>query len=179
MDNPSLLPPSPAVALVQEQFLRCSEEIRGFIRAMLPDSIRADDVFQETFLIATRKAADFEPDTNFTRWACSIARFKVMDERRAISKTAGVLSAETMEALMVTEEAFSWDPRIDHLPECMNGLPEGMRHMIKLRYYQDHTPAEIASLVGWTPNSVYVALSRARALLRECLESRPPSPVTQ
>jgi RNA polymerase sigma-70 factor (ECF subfamily) len=41
-----------------------------------------------------------------------------------------------------------------------------------LRYYGEHSPAEIARLVSWTPNAVRVALSRARTVLQECLERR-------
>ena len=44
---------------VSALFVQFSSEIRGFILALLPDMIRADDVFQETFLTVTRKAADF------------------------------------------------------------------------------------------------------------------------
>ena len=42
--------------------------------------------------------------------------------------------------------------------------------MMYLRYYGEHSPAQIARLVSWTPNAVRVALSRARTVLQECLE---------
>ena len=38
-----------------------------------------------------------------------------------------------------------------------------------MRYQQAHKPAEIAKRLGWGAESVYVALSRARAMLRECV----------
>jgi RNA polymerase sigma-70 factor (ECF subfamily) len=38
-----------------------------------------------------------------------------------------------------------------------------------MRYREAHRPAEIAQRIGWTAESVYVALSRARAALRECV----------
>jgi len=38
-----------------------------------------------------------------------------------------------------------------------------------MRYQQAHKPAEIARRLGWGAESVYVALSRARSMLRECV----------
>ena len=166
-------PPQATVEQVQSLFVRHSDVIRGFIRSLLPDAVRADDVMQETFLTLTRKAGEFDPTTSFHKWACTVARYKVMEEQRAMGKACGMLSPEAMEALGVTEEAFSVDPRLESLGDCMAKLPDGMRRLLRLRYQDDHTPAEVADRVGWTPNAVYVGLSRARALLRECLDSKP------
>jgi RNA polymerase sigma-70 factor, ECF subfamily len=47
-----------------------------------------------------------------------------------------------------------------------------MKRSVELRYQGDHKPAEIARIIGWTAEAVYVALSRARALLRECIERK-------
>ncbi len=154
---------------VQILFLRYSDVVRGFIRGLLPDRVRADDVLQETFLTLVRKAETFDPQTNFPKWACSIARYKVMEERRAMGKVCGMLSPEAMEALAVSEESHHRDPRLDRLGECVKALPGGMRRLVRLRYQEDHTPAEVAEKIGWSPASVYVALSRIRAQLKECI----------
>lgn len=166
-------PEQEAIERVQALFIRHSDVIRGFIRGLLPDAVRADDVLQETFLTLTRKAGDFNPGTSFPKWACTVARYKVMEEQRAMGKACGLLSPEVMEALAVTEEAFARDPRLDRLSDCMGRLPDAMRRLLRLRYQDDHTPAEVADRTGWSANAVYVGLSRARALLRECLESKP------
>ncbi len=39
--------------------------LRAFVLSLAPDFSAADDVLQETFLVVTRKAAEFEPGTNF------------------------------------------------------------------------------------------------------------------
>jgi RNA polymerase sigma factor (sigma-70 family) len=67
---------------VQGLFLTHIDLVRGFIRALVRDRHLADDVLQETFLTVARKAGDFEPGTNFPRWACAIARLKVMEAHR-------------------------------------------------------------------------------------------------
>jgi DNA-directed RNA polymerase specialized sigma24 family protein len=42
---------------------------------------------------------------------------------------------------------------------------------VTLRYQQAHRPPEIARIMGWSLNSVNVALARARVALRGCMES--------
>lgn len=167
-----------AVRLVQEQFLRHSDLIRGFIRSLLADRMRADDVLQETFLTVTRKAVDFQPGTSFPKWACTIARYKVLEARRAMRRGTLLLSEEVIEALSVTEQATQPDPRLEHLAACRRELPPSMRQAVDLRYEGDHSAPEIARRMGWKVEAVYVALSRARSLLRECLSRNPKPQIT-
>ncbi|QTN33860.1 hypothetical protein HZ994_16585 [Akkermansiaceae bacterium] len=86
------------VPLVQELFIEHSDLIRGFIRSLLADRTQADDVLQETFLTITRKAGAFEPGTSFPKWACAIARYKVMEAMRAVKRGGVLLSEEVIEA---------------------------------------------------------------------------------
>jgi RNA polymerase sigma-70 factor, ECF subfamily len=167
-----------AVMRVQALFLQHAGVIRGFIRALLPDRARADDVLQETFMLLTRKAADFDPATSFPKWACTVARYKVMEARRDMHRNTGVLSDEAIEALAASDEATSDDPRVERLRDCIDRLPPRLQELVKLRYDQDHLPGEIARRVSWTPEAVYVALSRARGLLRRCIESAPADPAS-
>ena len=163
----------PAISLVQKQFLRHSDLIRGFIRSLLADCSMADDVLQETFLTVTQKAGDFQAGTSFPRWACAIARYKVLEARRAMRRSEPGLSEEVIEALAVSEEAFNPDPRVEHLKKCLEGLSPSMRRVIGLRYWGDHSAPEIAERIKWKTEAVYVALSRARKLLRDCLAKKP------
>ena len=167
-----------AVRLVQEQFLHHSDLIRGFIRSLLADRARADDVLQETFLTVTRKAGNFQLGTSFPKWACTIARYKVLEARRAMRQGAMLLSEEVIEALAVSEEATHPDPRLERLEACLRELPPSMRRAVDLRYEGDHPSSEIARRIGWKVEAVYVALSRARALLRKCLSEKPKTQTT-
>jgi RNA polymerase sigma-70 factor (ECF subfamily) len=154
---------------VNALFVQYSSEVRGFILALLPDMSRADDVFQETFLTVTRKAADFRPGSNFLAWACTIARFKVKEAGRR-RPDSPQLSEEVLESLCAASpEPENEDQEMELLNECLEELHPHTRRAMELRYEQGHKPAEIAKRLGWTPESVYVVLSRARAALRECV----------
>ena len=141
------------------------------IYRVINDADYAEDIVQETFLTVTQKAAHFELDSNFLAWACSIAKFKVLEAARASS--AGVtLSPETIEALCCSEAGQPTDPRVDVLEQCIDQLAPKARQVVELCYRDCHKPAEVARLISWKPTAVHVALSRARALLRKCLEKK-------
>jgi len=92
--------------------------IKGFVFALLPDFALADDVVQETFLTITRKAHTFELGTDFMKWACSIARFKAMEARRAASKDVRTLSDSPIEHGLLNimpHLPTHCDPRLWHL----------------------------------------------------------------
>src|ERR1041385_5597203 len=103
---------------VQQLFVKHQLAVRAFILSLEPNFTDAEDLLQEVFLVITRKANDFEEGTNFFAWACTIARFKLLEliRRRARSQD---LSEEVIEALCAVgpEEHFE-DSRVAALQHC-------------------------------------------------------------
>jgi len=154
---------------VQLLFVRNENAIRAFIRALQPSLSDADDVLQETFLTVTRKASSFEIGTNFTAWACGIARLKVLENFRQ-NKRANVLSEKAIIAL--TEDApspESFKQREETLEKCIGKLPAKPRDLLWRRYSRRQSSDEMAEALGMTSNAVRVALSKARVVLRDCI----------
>ena len=54
--------------------------------------------------------------------------------------------------------------------EEIRQLPETMRNVIYLYYYEEFTIAEIAKILGKNPNTVSSTLQRARRKLKDLLE---------
>ena len=156
---------------VQRLFVAHIDVIRGFIWGLLPDRAAVDDVVQETFVAVSKLHSRFEIGTSFPKWACSIARFKVMEYRQGTRRMC-ILSEATVDALAVTPEALSEDPRREHLDACLEKLPSRTVAALRKRYEHEHKPPQIAELLGWSLETVYATLSRARALLRDCIRQR-------
>ena len=174
MGKISLSGESERTVLVQRLFVQHSAHVRGCIVALMPDLTAVDDVVQETFLTVTAKAAVFDPERDFLAWACGIARYKVMEAGRRAARQWQPLSEEVLEALAASEPPPdpADDPRLDLLADCMQELAPKSQRIVELCYQQAHKPAEIARRLSWRPESVYVALSRARAVLRQCVEQK-------
>jgi RNA polymerase sigma-70 factor (ECF subfamily) len=168
-------PPSDAqrVLDVQQLFIKHANGLRGLIAALFPDMDLADDVLQEVFLVVSEKAATFRPDGDFRAWAYGIARRKALEHARRYKRKVGVFSPETMDLLCEArpvEEVDDGEVR-GRLMRCLGKLTPTLREMIRLRYHENLSPANIATRMEWTSEAVYVALSRSRALLKRCLDA--------
>jgi RNA polymerase sigma-70 factor (ECF subfamily) len=157
---------------VQQLFVRHQSSLRAFILSLQPDFSEAEDILQEVFLVVTRKAGEFHEGSNFMGWALAIARFKVMEAiRRRTSDRA--LSEEVVEVLCdeCPEDELS-EERTAMVRACLEKLAPRLQEVMRLRYFAEHGPGEIARMLAWTPNSVNVALSRARKLMHGCVDRK-------
>jgi RNA polymerase sigma-70 factor (ECF subfamily) len=80
--------------LVQQFFVKHQSALKAFILSLRPDFAEAEDILQEVFLTVTRKAGGFRPESSFTAWAFTIARFKVLEAQRKRRNGADALSEE-------------------------------------------------------------------------------------
>ncbi len=113
--------------------------------------------------------------TNFPAWACTVAKYEALQFQRHRARTAARLDDDVLQLLHPDDgaDAEGLERFATALKECMGKLPPKAGDLIRRRYHLGQMPEEIAPAVGWTPNSVRVALSRARKTLRDCVESRP------
>ncbi len=79
-----------------QMFAQHQRRIHAFISGMVPSQTDVDDIMQETCLVLWRKRAEFDPDRDFTRWACGIAFREVLKFRRSISTRKYVLSEDLL-----------------------------------------------------------------------------------
>ena len=90
----------------------------------------------------------------------------------AIAAPAARLDDDVMEMLYgedgPTPEILG--PRTEALKGCLGKLAPMAGDLIRRRYHLGQMPEAIAAAVGWTPNSVRVALTRARQTLRACVD---------
>ena len=109
----------------------------------------------------------------------TIARFKVLEHFRKGKKSELFLSEEILDLLIEDAPDHLGDSsKVVALKQCLGKLTPRVQKMLAFRYENDWKPERIADELGWGANSVYVALSRARSSLRECIiknEERGPA----
>jgi RNA polymerase sigma-70 factor (ECF subfamily) len=173
----SAIPDPEHTTLVQGLFVQHLPALRGFLLSIVSDFTLVDDVVQETFLTVNSKAAQFEKGSNFRAWVFTIARFKALQALQKSAPPAERFSQEVLEALSAHESSEDWysESQMRHLFACIQTLTPKAREVVELRYQQAHRPPEIARRVGWSVDSVHVALSRARNLLRDCVMQKMES----
>lgn len=162
-----------ARAEVQRLFIEHMDRIRGYVRAILPDPDLAGDVVQEVFLALSARAADYDAGRNFEAWAFGFARNKVLEVARKARPQGRPLDADVLDVLTVScpDLALSAEEH-RQLDVCIGRLAPMARSIVEHNYRTRLKPHEIATLIGWTQNSVRVALCRARTFLRKCVREQ-------
>jgi RNA polymerase sigma-70 factor (ECF subfamily) len=159
---------------VQQLFIRHQQALLSFVLSVEPNLADAQDIVQEVFLTVSKKADTWTAGTNFLAWICTVARYEVLSFQRKRARQVAKLDNDVIELVcMETQpdlEAF--EQRVAFVRNCMDRLSPTARELILLRYHNAQMPETIAPIVGWTVNAVRVALTRARRVLRECMERR-------
>ena len=130
----------------------------------------AEDLVQEAFVRVARRFAGLRNADSFhwylRRTVVNLANSQLRRRRveRAHVKTlvgaAIVAAAGVTDADVVTKQAVR---------DAIAKLPARQRTVVVLRYYQDLTDEQIASVLGWPVGSVKSSLHRAAAVLRQQL----------
>ncbi|MCG6158024.1 sigma-70 family RNA polymerase sigma factor [Rubinisphaera margarita] len=156
---------------VQTLFVQHQQAVTAFVLSFEPAIHDAEEIVQETFVTASRKASTWTAGTNFLAWACAIARFKTMSFQRDRGRRSRRLAEDVVELLAGhAEDDFSeFQRRVATLRDCLRKLAPKSRELVNLRYHAGLMPEQIAVDIDWTANAVRVALTRARNALRECL----------
>lgn len=132
----------------------------------------ADDLAQETFLLAWRNIRSFRYDARFSTWLYRIALNAWLSHARKRREVLLDDPDDAPEAPPPAEGIPATD-RID-LERALAGLPDGERAAIAACYYADLTHEEAAEALGIPLGTVKTHILRAKARLRAKLGKEEP-----
>jgi RNA polymerase sigma-70 factor (ECF subfamily) len=168
---------------------RYERELYGYLRRYLGDSDLADDVFQNTFLQVYTKADQYEEGRPVRPWLYTIATHQAIDALRRNGRHQ-VLSLDqqrkeqadgAVKSLIDLLESRSAGPaeqiegaeRRQKVRAGVDALPELLRQVVVLAYYQGLKYREIAEIIGIPVGTVK---SRLHAALQKLQEAWCQSP---
>ena len=160
------------------KFAHYEPDLRRFIRSLLPSWDDTDEVLQQTAIVIWRKYDQYDPETEFMKWACVIARFEALAYRRKMARDRLVFREDVME-LMADEGAEEMDARkAEHeaLEECLGAMADKQRRFLTLAYTPGIRVKELAQEAGSTAAAFYMRLKRLRGQLMVCVENKIQQP---
>ena len=172
----SNVPDSSGAAITRALFQHRAA-VFGYLMAHTGNFNDAEDLFQDVCTYVFEKYSEFKPGTNFRAWVMEITRYKVLSyykesggKRRLLQLTPEIAER------MAQSGAGSQDekPEVAALRNCLKRLTGKKRELILGRFGKGLSCQEVAKNVGWTPESVYVALSRLKSALEECVQGQLP-----
>jgi RNA polymerase sigma-70 factor (ECF subfamily) len=155
--------------LVERHQSRVRTVLRRLTRG---DTALADDLAQETFVLAWRNLKNFRFEARFSTWIYRIAFNAWQSEARKRRE----VSLELDDHVLADDESSSMEmpdvaARVD-LERAMETLSDGERAAIGACYYADLSHEEAAVALGMPLGTVKTHVLRAKAKLRARLASK-------
>ena len=129
-------------------------------------SASADDIAQDAFERAFRGLGDFNGRSSFRTWLSRIVVNRAADIRRQQHRSQPLDVADTPFSPWSDDDAL----RDRDLLEAVAALAPERRTVVALRYWAQHSPAEIAEVLDLPLGTVHSRLARSLADLRSRLE---------
>lgn len=155
---------------------RWVRSLYSLVLHLLKDPDEAEDVVEETFWQAWRKADSYEPSRGaVSTWLLTIGRRKALDRLRARKRSREDLigSDRSFADIPSTEP----DPSIDvegaelreNVRSALNELPPEQKEVLELGYFNGLSQSEIADVTGQPLGTVKTRMRLAMQKLREPL----------
>lgn len=152
--------------------------LRVFLRTAVRDSATADDLFQETLLVAWRNLERFDRARPFGPWLRGIAAKLVMANRRKAARGAMLCEPHLLEQLdrrceeLERQPGDTLDEKLEGLRECLRNLPEPYRETVRLRYHEGLKGESLAERMTISLENAKKRLQRGREKLLDCLKRK-------
>jgi RNA polymerase sigma-70 factor (ECF subfamily) len=152
---------------------RYQASIRAFAALRMSVRCEAEDLAQETFVIAWRKLADFDPDTSLGAWLRRITHHLVRNHRRKF-RAEGVGGYQELELLWRSQERMrpgDAEERVAALQDCLSRMDGPSRELLHDRYLEGMSVMELAERSGKGYSALTTQLYRLREVLAVCVEN--------
>ena len=145
---------------------RHQQAVRGFLRRLLADASDADDLAQETFMVAWTRPDSYRGDASVRSWLCAIAWRKARDAQRSWFRRR---AREARWAGEVAQVAAAPSPEAAVVSRELAALPIEQRAAVILCLVQDFSHAEAARILGAPLGTVKSHVARGKARLLAAL----------
>lgn len=158
---------------IEELYRTYFDIVYRYIRSISQDGSLAEEVTQETFFKALKKADQFRGDCDVRVWLCQIAKNTLYDHLKKQKKQ--LLGDEKLEKAEsaggeLLEEKLAQRSQAMEIHKVLHRLSEPYKEVFSLRTFGELNFREIGMLFGKSENWARVTYYRARVKIREELE---------
>lgn len=161
----ALVPAQAREAELERMMQAYGNLLAGLCTGLLRDRDLAQDVVQETFVRAWRRMDDLRCVQSEKAWLTRIALNLCRDQQRTRWFRSVIRDETLLDQIPAPETS-------DHseVLEAVGRLPQRLREVIMLHYYENLDAPEMAQILGITPSAVYRRLRQARGKLQILLK---------
>lgn len=156
--------------MIDQYIQQYGRRLYGLCRSLCPNRFDADDLYQETWLKVMKHISQYDPGRDFEPWLTRICvnTYRSTLRRLARSPLLDFSSGEDKDRVL---NAVPSPEEQDYAPlyEAVGRLPEKLRLVVVLFYFQGEDLASAARILNIPVGTAKSRLNRARTLLKEAL----------
>jgi RNA polymerase sigma-70 factor, ECF subfamily len=161
--------PGPAPEGFDDFYLREYPAVVGLLQGLLRSRLIAEELAQETFLVAYRDWGRVSGLDNPRAWVRKVAlnlrgSFLRAYLRQQARERRSVMPEEHDTIKLTDEHAEVW--------QAVRALPPSQAQVIALHYYEDYSVSQIADALGRAPGTIKAQLHQGRSRLARRLGPR-------
>ena len=154
-------------------FERYNAPLFAFLRSRGADSQAADDAVQDAMLDVWRTAGNFANRSSIKTWLFTIARNKMIDRQRKLSRLSIVEDIpETVDDTPNAEAVLMAAQDAERVRACLAKLKPHHLTTLRLAFYEELTYSEIGEIEGNPEGTIKARVHYAKRLLLRCLGRR-------
>ena len=154
------------MADIETLYTQFYSKVLGYIHARIRNRADAEDLCADVFEKVQRKLAEFDPaKASVSTWIFTITRNTVIDHYRR-SKPSEELDENLADDGELDESLLNQET-LSELARALKALPEELRDIIVLRYYDGKPLTEVAEMMGLSYGAVKLRHQSALAKLRK------------
>ncbi|GLR71850.1 RNA polymerase sigma factor [Agaribacter marinus] len=155
---------------------RHESAVRAYLRVRMNNIHEAEDLAQETFIVAYDKLSHFQMNASFSAWLRGIATNLLRNHQRKHAPVAvgGNNELETLINQQI-EQRFHAEQEsalTAHLKYCLNKLDEKMRTLLTEHFTLGYSLSELCKKYGDRHSTMTMRMYRLRQKLKTCIENR-------
>lgn len=148
------------------------EKIYKFLYYRVNHKETAEDLTEDVFIKAYQNITNLQNVNLFEGWLFQIARNRLIDHYRSKKQTVDLDEViEILEYEDTTVDVLDLESKQKILLELLKELTTEQRQVIRLKFFEDLSNSEIASLINKTEVAVRVIQHRAMARLKELISN--------
>lgn len=161
-------------AAFAQLLVRHDQALRRYILAMLPRKEDADEVMQRTAVRLWTKFDEFDSTRDFLPWAIQQTYFEILNFRKEFARGKLFFQEEVIQRLADCRPEYDslQEQRRTALEKCLKSINQEGVQLLRRRYCDSGSIAELADELGQTAKSLYRRLDRLRAAIADCVRTR-------
>jgi len=155
---------------IEQIYTDYSGKVMAYIRARIRNKADAEDLLSEVFEKIMKKIEGFDPEkASLNTWIFTVTRNTVIDHYRR-SRPGEELDENLSDGIELDEDLLNGET-LGELAAALRRLPEQMRDIIVLRYYDGKPLTEVAQLMGLSYGAVKLRHQNALLMLKEAMHA--------